>query len=388
MPSYKINEHLELKLEGTNTNIYVNGKLFQQCKYILLDIPINDSEWYDELESIDEASEKLDHSMASGQYSHGISYKTEFWAHCSNLQVWAENNYDTRLVHSNLAFPLLEELYISGDKVAGRVFKEEVAKRYNSGYPPVREYLKENHYLNIFSDAELSALIENSDSIEERVKEERLNQALLEVGQSLKENRERKHSLKTKRKIDIIVLGDTRVGKRTLVDYLISGEYKEANLRHPRLTRIGLHVTHKYTFVDGNRYLCFFYMFVSSILEVPKFLHLFGSAQGIILVCDVTKKSSFTNVSRWVAFFQQIFRVYNIPPILLVGTKSDLENDRKVSRKEGEEMKERYNFLDYIECSVKERKSDNGIFETMTNEILNNMTEEEKVKSHHPPHPN
>ena len=39
-------------------------------------------------------------------YSVDITPKQEFWAHCSNLQTWNENYYDTRLIHTNLAFPL------------------------------------------------------------------------------------------------------------------------------------------------------------------------------------------------------------------------------------------------------------------------------------------
>lgn len=27
----------------------------------------------------------------------------EYWGHCSNMQVWAENNYDSRLLHRSIA---------------------------------------------------------------------------------------------------------------------------------------------------------------------------------------------------------------------------------------------------------------------------------------------
>ncbi len=47
----------------------------------------------------------------------------EFWGHCSNLQAWAEYGYDTRLLHPNLAFPLLEKLATVGDPIAKKVFK-------------------------------------------------------------------------------------------------------------------------------------------------------------------------------------------------------------------------------------------------------------------------
>ena len=36
MKEFKINEFIKLKFENGKTNIYVNDKLFNQCKYILI----------------------------------------------------------------------------------------------------------------------------------------------------------------------------------------------------------------------------------------------------------------------------------------------------------------------------------------------------------------
>ena len=50
-----------------------------------------------------------------------------------NLQVWAEMNYDTRILHRNLAFPLLKKLAQVGDPIAKKALKDEIAKRFLSG---------------------------------------------------------------------------------------------------------------------------------------------------------------------------------------------------------------------------------------------------------------
>lgn len=55
---FKVNEYLSLKLENGKTNIFVNDKIFKHCKFLLLDIPINEVEQFNEIESIDEAEEK------------------------------------------------------------------------------------------------------------------------------------------------------------------------------------------------------------------------------------------------------------------------------------------------------------------------------------------
>ncbi len=157
---FTINKYLKLKLESGHTNIYVGGKLFKQCKFLLLDIPITSTTDYNEIESIDEAAEKLDHSMERGQpRKYYISPDIEFWGHCSNLQVWYENNYDSRILHSNLAFPLLKALENAGDRLAKKVFKEEIAQRLSSGYPSVVKHIINQGYLNDFTKEERNALV-------------------------------------------------------------------------------------------------------------------------------------------------------------------------------------------------------------------------------------
>ncbi|MHA1252089.1 MAG: leucine-rich repeat domain-containing protein [Candidatus Helarchaeota archaeon] len=88
----------------------------------------------------------------------GITPEVEFWAHCSNLQVWYEHNYDTRLLHSNLSFPLLKALSEAGDKLAKRAYKEEIAKRFIAGPYLLRDMLKDEGYLDIFTKEEVDVL--------------------------------------------------------------------------------------------------------------------------------------------------------------------------------------------------------------------------------------
>ena len=63
MQEFKVNEHITLKLENGKTNIYIADKLFRQCKYLLLEIPVDEMYFFDEIQSIDEAAETLDHTM-------------------------------------------------------------------------------------------------------------------------------------------------------------------------------------------------------------------------------------------------------------------------------------------------------------------------------------
>lgn len=158
---FRINQHLSLKLEGSRTYIYVDNRRFHQCMYLLLNLDANKIEQYDEIKSIDEAAIKLNRRMERNHRI--IPPETEFWGHCSNIQAWADNDYDTRILHRNLAFPLLKALADAGDITARRKFKEEIAIRYATGHPTVVRFLTQNGYLHYLSEEEFEAMLFDVD---------------------------------------------------------------------------------------------------------------------------------------------------------------------------------------------------------------------------------
>ncbi len=76
----------------------------------------------------------------------------EFKGHCSNLQVWVENNYDTCLLHRNLAFPLLKKLSSVGDSVAKEALAQEILERFKSGSTTVQLFLISGKYLQFLKE--------------------------------------------------------------------------------------------------------------------------------------------------------------------------------------------------------------------------------------------
>ena len=159
MKEFKVNEFITLKLEDLKTVIYVAGEKFQQCKFLLLNIPIEDVVNFTNIESVDEAAERLGYSLEYDQPYYEIPPETEFWGHCSNIQVWEENDYNTRILKSDLSFPLLKKLVDVGDIRAERVFKEEITQRLSSGYLNVIEYLFEQDYIKYLTNKELWKVI-------------------------------------------------------------------------------------------------------------------------------------------------------------------------------------------------------------------------------------
>lgn len=156
-----INKFLSLGLFWDKTFIFVNGKKFRQCKYVLLNIPVDDIDQYSSINSIDEVIDNLDHSLE--EYPEMIPPETEFWAHCSNLQAWAENDYNTDLLVLTLSFPLLKELTNAGDSKAKRVFKEEIGKRLMRGDLSSIGYLIAGGYLEFLTCEELISIFSSDD---------------------------------------------------------------------------------------------------------------------------------------------------------------------------------------------------------------------------------
>ncbi|TXT58896.1 MAG: hypothetical protein BAJALOKI3v1_1170003 [Promethearchaeota archaeon] len=204
MKEFKINEYLKLKLEDDETLIYINGEQFAHCKYLLLNIPVNDLQLVEDLDSIDEIKDKLDHSLEPEVDLQGnlrrenmIDPQTEFLGHCSNLQAWYENNYDTRLLDSKLSFPLLRKLSVVGDKLAERMYKQEMLKRIESGYTPVILLLIAEGYLEDLEKEEYETI---AKTIEEKMlqKNAAIGGEILKLFYILSEKEEKVKKLKTK----------------------------------------------------------------------------------------------------------------------------------------------------------------------------------------------
>ena len=139
---FRVNEYITLRLENGDSNIFVNEKMISQFKH------------------------------------------TEFQGNCSNLQAWAENNYDTNLLDMTIAFPVLKELVEVGDPKAKKVFKAEIKKRIESKYLPVQEFLITNGYLRDFSEEELKELTDrlkeyhsSLDDINKEIEMKRISEA-------------------------------------------------------------------------------------------------------------------------------------------------------------------------------------------------------------------
>lgn len=93
----------------------------------------------------------------------------------------------------------------------------------------------------------------------------------------------------------------------------------------------------------------------------------YKGAHGIVLVYSITDPSSYAHIEKWV---EQIREAGNESTVMmLVGSKSDLEDDRKVSKKQGEDLADKFE-LEWLETSAKDDCNIEKVFERLSELVI------------------
>lgn len=147
-------------------------------------------------------------------------------------------------------------------------------------------------------------------------------------------------------KINIILLGNTEVGKTSFIL-----RYTEEYYQPIYLTTIGIDFKVKETTLSNNKkYKLYFYDTTGQEKYRSIAVNLIKNAEGVLLMYDVTKRASFQSISEWME------SIYNSKPknfpIILAGNKIDLEK-REVTTEEGEKLAKDYG-IPFFEISNKE----------------------------------
>mmetsp|Transcript_17958 Transcript_17958/g.25054 ORF Transcript_17958/g.25054 Transcript_17958/m.25054 type:complete len:234 (-) Transcript_17958:2618-3319(-) len=109
----------------------------------------------------------------------------------------------------------------------------------------------------------------------------------------------------------------------------------------------------------------------------------FRGADGVIMFYDTTNKRSFENIAKW---REDILKHAQNASVILVGTKTDLENKRQVRMEDAEELAQAWN----IPCIEVSSKEDLGVQEAvrlLLDQMQLDEEEEELVHNNPPPAP-
>ena len=175
--------------------------------------------------------------------------------------------------------------------------------------------------------------------------------------------------------LNILIIGDNSAGKTQLILNYVDGYFPS-----PYVGTVGVEFKIKkikYKDIEINLYIW------NSIGKerfhaVPK--SYLKSADGIILLYDITNKNSFDFVKDIIIENNFEFTEFNVKKIL-VGNSLDLEKERQVSRMSVKEFCEKRNIKE-IEVSSKLGTNVTECFELLVETIIENQTKKELLKKY------
>ena len=170
-------------------------------------------------------------------------------------------------------------------------------------------------------------------------------------------------------KIRIFTLGDGGVGKSCFII-----KYTEDRFEENHLLTTGIDLRSKVVQLEnGKTYKVDFYDTAGQERYRSISVNSIKSAEGIILMYDITKQKSYDDITEWMDNVKQIKGTDF--PMILIGNKSDLENQRIVSKEEGEELALKFN-LKFFEISNKDGNNVNEAALEIISQIVDKKEKE------------
>ncbi|XP_047980630.1 ras-related protein RABC1-like [Salvia hispanica] len=161
----------------------------------------------------------------------------------------------------------------------------------------------------------------------------------------------------------LLMIGDSGVGKSSLLLSFTSDAFEELS------PTIGVDFKVKHLTLGGKKLK----LAIWDTAGQERFRTLTSSyyrgAQGVIMVYDVTRRDTFTNLSDIWAKEIDLYSTNQDCIKMLVGNKVDKDSERVVSKKEGIDFAREYGCL-FIECSAKTRVNVEQCFEELVLKIL------------------
>lgn len=187
------------------------------------------------------------------------------------------------------------------------------------------------------------------------------------------------------KKVRLITVGDSGVGKTSVIKYFVDGEKVKADAAS--VATVGVdHWQKNIPYGDGAVIIQFW-----DTAGQERFRNItsayYRSGDGIALFFDVTSRASFDSVSTWLTQIRS--KVAPTVPILLVGNKIDLEERRSIDFGEATAFADD-NDLQYMETSAVTGEGIDDMVNALTRLTYDNLpfedeqpTKEVSLKSGH-----
>ncbi|MBD3254256.1 MAG: GTP-binding protein [Candidatus Lokiarchaeota archaeon] len=159
-------------------------------------------------------------------------------------------------------------------------------------------------------------------------------------------------------KFKICIIGDSGVGKTTLVNRYLTGVYKAEYA-----ATIGVELYVKKINIDDNDITLRIWDFAGEMdfrFLLPNYIE---GAAAAIYVYDLTRLETLKNLYEWLTVLEEASIDYKKDmPLIMVGAKLDLSNERVVTTEQAQKVAEKFGLKNYYECSSKTGENVENIF--------------------------
>ncbi|CAF3024419.1 unnamed protein product [Rotaria socialis] len=160
----------------------------------------------------------------------------------------------------------------------------------------------------------------------------------------------------------LVLIGDSSVGKSNLLLRFTRNEF-----RLDTQSTIGVEFAYKQVLIEGKKIKTQVWDTAGQErfkTVIPQF---YRGSEGALAVFDLTKPESFDHIITWI---EELHRhTPSDVPIVLVGNKSDLVDQRKISREQATRLAEQLN-ISYLETSALTSSNVEQAFLTIVNSIF------------------
>lgn len=169
----------------------------------------------------------------------------------------------------------------------------------------------------------------------------------------------------------ITILGDSAVGKTSLINQFVEGSFEE-----DYKPTLGANIVRKDVNIGYSNLKVRLIMWDLAGQEKYNVIRsmYFQGCVGALVVYDITRHQTFDNVeSKWLKDFKKYVKKEGA--YILIGNKIDLEDRRLVTEEEGKFLAKKIQATDFIETSAKFGENVEKAFKNLVFQILRNYGE-------------
>ena len=176
--------------------------------------------------------------------------------------------------------------------------------------------------------------------------------------------------------IQLLTVGDSSVGKTSLITRYANGTFKEEYL-----ATVGLDYYTKDEIINNKSY----HIKLWDTAGQERFKSLtqsyFRNAEGVLLCFDITNTDSFNNLKDWIGSIKENMERQNIfLPLIIIGNKIDMEESREINKENAEKFATENNYK-YFETSAKTGENVDEAIKELVNQVLKQNTQEDGQKT-------